>query len=127
MASIRTPRAQAHRLGSAKSGTRDFWLQRVTSVLGLPLTLGLIIIIANASGMAYDDVSANLRRPAVALLFLLAILNFCVHMHLGMKTIIEDYVRHPLVKELFLVTNIGFSATVAIAAALASLTIYIRG
>lgn len=127
MASIRAARARAHGLGSAKSGTRDFWLQRVTSVLGLPLTLGLIIIIANTSGRPYDEVSANLRSPAVVLLFLLGIVNFCVHMQLGMKTIIEDYVHHSLVKELFLVTNIGFSTAVAIAAALASLTIYFRG
>lgn len=54
-------------------------------------------------------------------------MNFCVHMHLGMKTIIEDYVHHPLLKELLLMMKIAFVTTTAIAAALASLTIYIRG
>lgn len=72
-------------------------------------------------------VSAQLRKPVVALFLLLAVVNFCVHMHLGMKTIIEDYVHHPLLKELLLMMKIAFVTTTAIAAALASLTIYIRG
>jgi hypothetical protein len=44
-----------------------------------------------------------------------------------MKTIIKDYVHHPLIKELLLMTNIGFVTTVAVVAAVASLAIYIRG
>ncbi len=127
MASVRTPRARAQGLGSAKSGTSDFWLQHVTSIFGLPLALSLILIIAATSGLSYGAVSAYLRQPAVALLLLLALLNFCVHMHLGMKSIIEDYVHGSMTKPLLLMANTGFTAAIATAAGLASLTILIRG
>lgn len=56
MVSIKSLRERAHGLGSAKSGTRNFWLQRVISMLGLPLAVGLIIVIASTSGLDYPAV-----------------------------------------------------------------------
>lgn len=37
----RTPLAKARGLGSAKSGTRHWWMQRVTAVALIPLSFGL--------------------------------------------------------------------------------------
>jgi len=79
MVSIKTHRARAYGLGSAKSGTRDLWLQRLTSMLGLPLAMGLFITVARTSGLDYQAVHADLRQPVVTSILLLAIVNFCVH------------------------------------------------
>lgn len=127
MTSLRGPLARVEGLGSAKSGTRDFWRQRVTSVLGLPLTLAAIIIIFSSLGVGYDKVLARLRHPAVAIALLLAILNFCVHMRIGMQVIIEDYVHEPKAKALLLTANTGFVFATGVAGALALLKIAVSG
>ncbi len=40
--SMRTPLGRVRGLGSAKSGTEHFWLQRLTAVANLPLSLFVI-------------------------------------------------------------------------------------
>ena len=119
MSILRTPLARARGLGSAKSGTTDFWRQRVTSVLGLPLIAGTILVIVSSLGADYRSAVECLRRPAVAILLLLTILNFCVHMRIGMQIIIEDYIHKEAVKALLLMANTGFVAAAGVAGALA--------
>ena len=40
---MRTPMRRVLGLGAARSGTSHFWYQRVTSVAGIPLTIGLLL------------------------------------------------------------------------------------
>src|SRR5208337_4245099 len=42
---IRTPLARVRGLGTARSGTRDFWRQRLTSVANIPLTIAVVVIV----------------------------------------------------------------------------------
>jgi succinate dehydrogenase / fumarate reductase, membrane anchor subunit len=123
MTSLRTPFARANGFGSAKSGTRNFWRQRVTSVLGLPLTLGAILIVLSSLGVDHGEAVALLRHPAVAIVLLLTLVNFCVHMRIGMQVIIEDYVHGPKAKALLLMANTGFVFAAGVAGTLALLKI----
>jgi succinate dehydrogenase / fumarate reductase, membrane anchor subunit len=127
MTSLRTPLARARGLGSSKSGTRDFWRQRVTSLLGLPLAITAIIIIVSSLGVDHDEVLARLRHPVIAIVLLLTILNFCGHMRVGMQVIIEDYVHGPKAKALLLAANTGFVLAIGVAGALALLKISLGG
>ncbi len=119
MSNLRTSLARARGLGSARSGTVDFWRQRVTSLLGLPLTIAAVLIVLSSVGIDRDAALARLGHPAVATLLLLTILNFCIHMRIGMQVIIEDYVHKPAAKALLLMANTGFTFTMGIAGALA--------
>ena len=44
MKSMRSGLARTRGLGAAGSGTETIWRHRATSVLGLPLVLGLLIV-----------------------------------------------------------------------------------
>lgn len=99
--------SRARALGSAKSGTEDFWRQRVTSVLGLPLIVGLLVILWTAAGVDHAAARHLINNPLVAALLLLTILNFGIHMRLGAQIIIEDYVHNPVLKPLLLMAQHG--------------------
>lgn len=36
---LRTPLGRVRGLGSARTGTEEFWLQRMTAIAGIPLTI----------------------------------------------------------------------------------------
>jgi succinate dehydrogenase / fumarate reductase, membrane anchor subunit len=127
MKSIRTPLAEVRGLGSAKKGTGEFIVQRVTSVaLVVLLTLFIIVIVA-LNGKPYEEVVETLASPLVALVLLAGILLTVVHMRVGMQVIIEDYVHAELPKITLLLGNWLFSWAVGLTAAFALLKIAFGG
>jgi succinate dehydrogenase / fumarate reductase membrane anchor subunit len=107
-ARIRTPLARARGLGSAKSGTEHFWLQRVTGVANIVLVLLVMGQIARLVGADHAAVKAALASPILSLPLLLLVLSGMVHMRLGMQTIIEDYVSSEGCKLVLLMLNTFF-------------------
>ncbi|RXF73791.1 succinate dehydrogenase, hydrophobic membrane anchor protein [Hansschlegelia zhihuaiae] len=120
---MRTPLGQVRGLGSAKSGTEHFWLQRLTAVANLPLTLVFIGVVATLAGSSHAGATATLGNPCVAILMLLFVLSATVHMRIGMQVIIEDYVHDDLLKLLALMANTFFAIVIGLAAAFALLKI----
>jgi succinate dehydrogenase / fumarate reductase membrane anchor subunit len=89
----RSPLAEARGLGSAKDGVQAWWFERVTAVALVPLTLWLTASLIAFGGGNYVAVIAWLSNPLVALLFVLLLLALFVHLALGLKVVIEDYVH----------------------------------
>ena len=118
---MRTPMRRVRGLGAAHSGTRDFWHQRVTSVAGIPLSIGLVIIITALLGRSHAAVVQILGSPLVAIVMLLFIINSAYHMWIGMQEIILDYVHEDKLKLLCLMANTFFVFAVGLAAAFAIL------
>ena len=118
---IRTPMARVRGLGSARSGTRHFWHQRVTSVAGIPLTVAFFMIVASVLGRNHAAVVQILGSPLVAILLLLFIFNSVYHMWLGMQVIIEDYVHEDVRKLTCLMLNTFFCTASALASVYAIL------
>ena len=110
--SMRTPLGRVRGLGSAKSGTGHFWLQRVTAVSNLILTIIFVGIVIALVGRPYPAAVALLSNPCVAILMLLFILSACIHMRLGMQVIIEDYVHAEGIKIGLLMLNTFFAILV---------------
>lgn len=127
MKSMRSGLARARGLGPAGSGTETFWRQRVTSVLGLPLVLGLLIVFWKLAGADYASARLLIANPVVAVLMVMVIVNFAVHMRLGAQVVIEDYVHRPVLKPLLLMINTGTTYGAAIVAALAVIRISVFG
>ena len=71
---FRTPLARVRGRGTAKSGTEDFWMQRVTSVAGVPLTIMAIVIVIFLLGRNQAAAAQILGSPLVAIIMLLFII-----------------------------------------------------
>jgi succinate dehydrogenase / fumarate reductase membrane anchor subunit len=88
-----TPLKRVRGLGTAHHGTETFWRQRVTAVANVPLVIFLILAILTHIGASYEEVRAFIARPLVAILLLALIVSAAIHMRIGLKEIIEDYVH----------------------------------
>jgi len=121
--SMRTPLGRVRGLGSAGTGTDHFWAQRVTSVAGIPLTVGFIVIVAMLVGRSHATTVQIIGSPIVALTMILFIATIVYHMWLGMQIIIEDYVNDPLRKAILAMGNTFFSFVVGLASIFAVLKI----
>ena len=113
-ASIRTPLAKVRGLGSAKEGTGHFWMQRVTALANVPLTLFLAVLIARYAGADHATVKAAIQQPLVSILLLLLVLSGIYHMRIGMQVIIEDYVHAEGSKLFLLMLNSFFAIAVGL-------------
>ncbi len=89
---FRTPLARVRGRGTAKSGTEDFWMQRVTSVAGVPLTIMAIVIGFLLLGRNQAAAAQILGSPLVSIIMLLFVICTVVHMKIGMQEILVDYV-----------------------------------
>ena len=113
--SLRTPLGKVRGLGSAKSGTEHWWMQRVTAIANIPLTIGFIIVLLSLIGADYATVAARLGHPIIVMLVLGFLVSIVGHMRLGMQVVIEDYVHHEGWKIACVLANTFFSAGIAIA------------
>jgi succinate dehydrogenase / fumarate reductase membrane anchor subunit len=118
---MRTAARRVRGLGPARSGTQDFWHQRVTSVAGIPLTIALIVIVVSLLGRSHAAAVQILGSPIVAIILLLFILNSAYHMWIGMQEIILDYLHADKFKFLSLMANTFFVIAVGLASAFAIL------
>ncbi len=91
--SLRSPLGQARGLGSAKSGTEHWWVQRLTAVALVPLSLWLVFSLACHAGGDFAQVSAWLSQPWTAVGMILFVATMFYHSQLGLQVVIEDYVH----------------------------------
>lgn len=123
----RTPLGNVRGLGSAKKGTGDWIVSRVTAVALTILCVAFLILVVGLVGRPHAEVVATLASPLVALVLLATIVLTVVHMRLGMQVIIEDYVHDELPKFALLIANSLFSWAVGLAAIFAVLKIAFGG
>lgn len=90
---MRSMLGRARGLGSAKSGTGHWWAQRVTAIALLPLTLWFIATVIDLAGKPRAEVAEWGTSPLVTTLLLALIAATFHHMHLGLQTVIEDYMH----------------------------------
>ena len=124
---MRTPLGKVRGLGSAKGGTREFIMQRVTSVALAILTVFFIILVVALNGESHATVVATLASPLVAILLVASILVTIVHMRIGMQVIVEDYIHAEMPKFVLLILNSLFSWAVGLTAIFAVLKIAFGG
>ena len=119
---LRTPLGRVRFLGSARMGTTDAWVVHVTSLALAPLTIGFVWLMLDLLGKDYNGVRAELARPIPAILLLAFILAGVIHMELGMRSIIIDYIGGRS-RGWALAANTCFAALLALACVYATLRI----
>jgi len=91
---LRTPIKRARGLGSAHSGTGHFWLQRLSALALVPLSMWFLVsLITRLIHADASSISQWLHQPLVALAVASLILALFIHARLGIQTIIEDYIH----------------------------------
>ena len=120
---LRTPLGHVRGLGSAKSGTKQFWHQRLTSVASVPLSIFFIVLVVSLIGRNHAAAVQILGSAWIAVLLLLFILTIAYHMQIGMQEIIEDYAHGELSRLVLLIANTFFSIAIGLASVFAILKI----
>jgi len=124
---VQTALKQVRAMGSAKSGTADFFRSRTTGLaLGL-LTPPFIVILIALQGADHGRMLAAMANPVVGVVMLLVVATSAFHMKLGMQVIIEDYVHSEGRKIAALIVNSFFSWVVGAAGVFAVLRMAFRG
>jgi succinate dehydrogenase / fumarate reductase, membrane anchor subunit len=119
---LRTPLSRVRFLGSARRGTTDAWLVHLTSLALAPLTLGFVWLMLDLLHKDYNGVRAEFGRPLPAILLLAFILAGVVHMELGMRSIIVDYIGGQQ-RAWALAANTCFAVLLALACVYAALRV----
>lgn len=120
---LRTPLGRVRGLGSARTGTHHWWMQRVTSLALLPLTIWFVVGAVGLAGASRTETLAWIAAPLHAVLLLALIGAAFHHMAAGLQVVVEDYVR-PERRRMVLVLAIkGACTLMALAAALSVLRI----
>lgn len=114
-----TPLAKARGLGAAHRGTETFWRQRVTAIANIPLVIFLILSILTHIGAGYAATRAYLAQPLVTIAMLALVISASIHMRIGLKEIIEDYVKGEGAKIAALLAVTFFAAVIGLACTLA--------
>ena len=118
---------RARGLGVAGNGVHHWWMQRLTSLALLPLTLWFVWSVAHLAGAPYAAVRAWASGPVHATLLLALIAATFEHMHLGVQVVAEDYIHTKSIQLAVVVAVKAATALLALAATIAVLKLAIAG
>jgi succinate dehydrogenase / fumarate reductase membrane anchor subunit len=123
--SLRSPLGKVRGLGSAKSGTHHWIVQRVTALALIPLSLYVLISFFNhAVSGGYSGAVYWLQSPLSATFTILFLLAGLRHGTIGLQVVIEDYIHSEWVK-FVAIFIVNFSAlTLAILGTLSTAKIF---
>ncbi len=124
---MRSYLGRARGLGSANAGFHHWWVQRLTSLALIPLTLWFVFSLVHLTGAPYATVRAWAGSTVNATLLLALIAATFEHMHLGVQTVAEDYIHSDAVRLTLILAVKGASALLALAGAIAVLKLAIAG
>jgi succinate dehydrogenase / fumarate reductase membrane anchor subunit len=113
--SLRSPLGKVLGAGSAKQGVHHWWVQRLTSVALVPLSVWFLVSLLALPSLEHATVVAWMAQSSTALLLVLLVLIGAWHSQLGVRVVVEDYVHGAGARTVTLVA-LGF-AHVLIAAA----------
>lgn len=85
-------------LGSAKSGTEHWMMQRLTAIALVPLCIWFVGSIMAVVGTPEYMVRGWLQQPMHAILMALMITFLLHHGQLGLQVVIEDYIHQDSAK-----------------------------
>jgi len=125
--SLRTPLRRVLGAGSAKGGVHHWWQQRLTAVALVPLTVWFVVSLLALPAFDHATVSAWMGQSWTALLLILLVVVAAWHSQLGVRVIVEDYVRAPGARTVTLTLLSFLHALLAAAGVLAVLKVALGG
>jgi len=123
MKSLRSPLGSVSGLGSAKGGAHHWWLQRLTSIALVPLTIWFTVSMLSLPSLDHVTVVSWMAQSWTALLLIVLVLVATYHSQLGVRVVVEDYVHNNGMRTLTLVILTFAHALVAVAGVFAILKV----
>jgi succinate dehydrogenase / fumarate reductase membrane anchor subunit len=114
--SLRSPLSRVLGHGPAKEGAHHWWVQRLTSLALIPLSVWFVVSVFSLPAYDHATVYAWASQSWTALLLVLFIALTAWHSKLGVQVVLEDYV-HGGAKTLSLIVS-TFAHTLVAAAAI---------
>jgi succinate dehydrogenase / fumarate reductase membrane anchor subunit len=127
MTDLRSPVARVRGLGSAKSGTRYWWHQRVSAVALILLVAWFVVSLILAAPAGQPQVRAWVSSPVTLVMLTMTILFGLWHAALGMQVVVEDYVHSEGMKIGLILVIKGLAALAAVAGVVAMLRMAFGG
>jgi succinate dehydrogenase / fumarate reductase membrane anchor subunit len=113
--------------GTPGSATRTFKWQRITAAFNIAFLAFLIWLVVSLAGTGREQMAATIGNPLVALALALLVVNVTIHMWIGMREVIEDYIDEGDRNRLAKLANTAFAGIVGAVMLLAILKIAIWG
>jgi succinate dehydrogenase / fumarate reductase membrane anchor subunit len=126
-ARMRSPLGRAIGLGSAKEGVDHWWLQRLTAIALVPLTLWFVTAVIGLAGADLEAFSDWVGDPVPAVLLILLLIATFYHSALGLQVVIEDYVENEAARLTLLIVMKLASVVLAALAVFAVLKLALSG
>jgi succinate dehydrogenase / fumarate reductase membrane anchor subunit len=110
--------------GAARAGVEHWWVERITALALVPLTLWFVISVLSMLGADQPVIAAWVSHPLnAALLIALVVLTFH-HAQLGLQVVYEDYIHGTLRTASILATK-GAALLLALVGVLSVLKLYL--
>ena len=90
---MKTHLARVRGLGSAKEGSHHWWMQRLTAIALIPLTVWFAISIIGIVGADHAAVVNWFSSPVISIFMILFVSTMVYHSTLGVQVVIEDYIH----------------------------------
>lgn len=89
----KTPLAKVRGLGAAHNGTTHWWMQRISSIMLIPLSFWFVTYAKQLTTANYVQISAWLAEPLNSFFAIAWVITVFYHAALGLQVILEDYVH----------------------------------
>lgn len=123
---FKTDYSRVQGLGAAGEGAHHWWMQRISSIALVPLTILFVIPFGRALGGGYEAITATYASFGNALVAVLFFLVGFWHLAQGAQVVIEDYVPNKTLRIALLMLNTFICGALAVAGTLAVATILFR-
>ena len=91
---IRSALGKVRGLGSAKTGAHHWWMERLSAIILVPLSLWFLIALVSHLGASREVVAAWIAKPHISVLMAALMLALFWHVKMGLQVVIEDYVHN---------------------------------
>jgi succinate dehydrogenase / fumarate reductase membrane anchor subunit len=105
---LRSDLGRARGLGSAKEGVRHWWMQRLTAIALVPLSLWFVAGLVFLTDVDHATAIQWLGSPVTLGLMSLFLIALIYHAVLGLQVVIEDYI-HAKAAKLILLLFVQFA------------------